>query len=336
MPDMFMTYFYTAMLRLYEPPVIDSALVTSISRSLTTTSSSAPSSLDQMYQSRNALVAWLDNWLNIPASLYCCQTTPLAAQLVYGLTMLGRWARLTTSRTTYTQKGTAPDNSSNKHPAMGNSLNTNSQASGTELSPSRLSLVAPNAIEHIETCAYAQVTYSRQGMDPKLPGAVAVLRTQLQQHPGLLIDVSQILTSFESRFEAASAMFQVSPMDNSKPEHSIWSMAAIKIRVTRAKLERWAAIVAQGPESLSLEETEDLGMEEARIANAGTSLDGSGDYPQDSMTPDQLSMQNYNEGMPWTSDMLQGGDPSLWLDGYLDWSTVIMNSMGTAEQGQGN
>ncbi|KAJ3501338.1 hypothetical protein NM208_g16958 [Fusarium decemcellulare] len=82
-----------ASLRLYEPPVLDAPRIISMSESLTSPTLGAASALDVFYQSRNALKQFFDNWLDIPISEYYCQTTPVAAQLVYALTMLGRWAK---------------------------------------------------------------------------------------------------------------------------------------------------------------------------------------------------------------------------------------------------
>jgi hypothetical protein len=146
------------------------------------------------------------------------------------------------------------------------------------------------------------------------------------------LDVTGILSGIYSKFEEANASFQASSAEPGNSDHNLWSMSAIKVRITRAKLERWVEIVASGTEALKIHDGDirDTEMEDrstsdnGRITAAGTAQSGN------EMQMDGLGMPDWNE-MPWSPDMLQGVDPSIWFDGYLDWGAV-MNSMGNNEQ----
>lgn len=306
-----------------------------MSESLTSPTLGAASALDIFYQSRNALNQFFDNWLSIPVSEYYRQTTPIAAQLVYGLTMLGRWAKFTVPITLNQQPQTpmpvdTSENNLNRDMFKADSEYAASLQSGKP-TPSEPS---PSSRDK-DSQEVGQIVL-REGTDPRLPGAVAALRSQIQTQPGLSLDVSGFLTGICSRFEEANARFQVGPAEPGALDHTLWTMSAVKVRITRAKLERWAEIVAAGTEALKLQDDQerDTNMEDGEsVDTSKSSIDGSepflnnnGDLAADSMQP------NWNATTPWTSEMLQGVDPSIWFDGYLDWGAVIMNSMGNLEQ----
>ncbi|KAF4980152.1 hypothetical protein FZEAL_3771 [Fusarium zealandicum] len=326
------TFLNTAALRLYEPPVLDTTRIISMSESLTSPTLGAASALDIFYQSRNALKKFFDNWLAIPISDYYCQTTPVAAQLVYALTMLGRWAKFAAPITlTDVQTPMPSDTSANNMNAA--LFRADSECSATG-SSSKLTPAGPTPGNHEkDPQEYSQIVL-REGTDPRLPAAVAALRTQIQSQSGLALDVSGILSGVCSRFEEANATFQVASSEPGALDHNLWSMSAIKVRITRAKLERWAEIVAAGTEALKLqdEDNRDTDMEDSGNSDAGKSaMEGAEAFMGGEMQADVLT-QNWNGGTPWTSEMLQGVDPSIWFDGYLDWGAVIMNSMGNLEQ----
>ncbi|KAI8719506.1 Zn(2)-C6 fungal-type domain-containing protein [Fusarium sp. LHS14.1] len=328
------TFINTAALRLYETPVLDAPRIISMSESLTSPTLGAASALDIFYQSRNALKQWFDNWLAIPISEYYCQTTPVAAQIVYALTVLGRWAKFTVPITLTGPKTPMPHDTSADNPNV-EQFKADSEYSAS-LS-SRKATPAGSTPGHENDPTECSQIVLREGTDPRLPAAVASLRSQIQTQPGLSLDVSGILTGVCSRFEEANATFQVASTEPGASDHNLWSMSAIKIRITRAKLERWAEIVAAGTEALKIqdEESRDTDMEDdshhnnetGKSATDGTETFIGGDFPVD-----PLQMQNWNGGTPWTTEMLQGVDPSVWFDGYLDWGAVIMNSMGNLEQ----
>jgi hypothetical protein len=111
-------------------------------------------------------------------------------------------------------------------------------------------------------------------------------------------------------------------------------MSAIKVKITRAKLERWAEIVAAGTGALKIHEdkSRDTEMGDCRSeTGVSTTLDGEGAAMSQNTYGNVFAMPDWNSEMPWTSDVLQGVDPSIWFDGYLDWGAVVMSSMGNPE-----
>ncbi|CAM1504443.1 Fc.00g020340.m01.CDS01 [Cosmosporella sp. VM-42] len=340
-------FLNTATLRLYEPPMLDTQLLVSMSESLTSPTLGAASALDIFYQSRSALKRFFDNWLSIPVSAYYCQTTAVAAQLVYALTMLGRWAKFAAPVTLTQPPAPMPADLSANNPAIAMYKADSDYAHSISHSSRRATPADSSPSTNGKEPEVSAQIMLREGTDPRLPAAVAALRSQLKTQPGLSLDVSGILSGVCSRFEEANATLQVVSAEPGVWDHNLWSMSAIKVRITQAKLERWAEIVQAGTESLRLnDETDtDLSMdEESRGPETGESsmagtdgtngthgASGSEAYPTGDM-PDAMQMPNWNGATPWTSDMLQGVDPSIWFDGYLDWGAVIMNSMGTLEQ----
>ncbi|KAH7001460.1 hypothetical protein EDB80DRAFT_722326 [Ilyonectria destructans] len=327
-------FLNTAALRLYEPPVLDTPRIISMSESLTSPTLGAASALDIFYQSRNALNQFFDNWLSIPVSEYYRQTTPIAAQLVYGLTMLGRWAKFTVPITLNQQPQTPmPVDTSENNPNRNMFKADSEYAASLQSGKPTPSEPSPSSRDK-DSQDVGQIVL-REGTDPRLPGAVAALRSQIQTQPGLSLDVSGFLTGICSRFEEANARFQAGPAEPGALDHTLWTMSAVKVRITRAKLERWAEIVAAGTEALKLQDDSerDTNMEDSgSVDTSKSSIDGSepfldnGDMSADQMGP------NWSATTPWTTEMLHGVDPSIWFDGYLDWGAVVMNSMGNLEQ----
>ncbi|KAJ4271337.1 hypothetical protein NW762_000039 [Fusarium torreyae] len=307
--------------------------VISMSESLTTPTLGAASALDIFYQSRNALKQFFDDWLSIPISEYYCQTTPVAAQVVYGLTMLGRWAKFTAPIPLTTATTPMPNDTSAQDPNV-ELYKVDSEYSAS-VSPSNATPSVAATSTHGKDSQASSPIVLREGTDPRLPAAVAALRSQIQSQPGLSLDVTGILSGICSRFEDASASFQVASTEPGTSDHNLWSMSAIKVRITRAKLERWAEIVAAGTQALRIhdEDSRDTDMQDSNTSEAGRSaVANTGAAIGEDMQADTFGMPDWNPEMQWSFEMLQGVDPSIWFDGYLDWGAVVMNSMGNLEQ----
>ncbi|KAJ3494722.1 hypothetical protein NLG97_g3894 [Lecanicillium saksenae] len=319
-------YFNTARLRLYEPPIVDKEFLTSLADAFTLNTAGGGTPLDRLYNTSAALTGWFENWFTVPVAQYACQTTSVAAQLVYALTMLGRWAQLVAPKPIGepedTQRGTTGLPSFEPKPQT---------SRGTAASPQS----APSV--NMSQAIPGQPTPADGVFDPDLPAAVAHLRAQLQSHSGLMVKVNEILLAICNRFEQANATFQISSTDARTDEANVWSMTAIKVRITKAKLERWAELVSKEGENHSpgqqLQADMDTSMSgwSAPPAAPMMQTDG-GAWPamDTNIPPDQ--MQNVYGSTPWRSDLLTGVDPAVWFDGYLDWGAVIMNSMGSVEQ----
>ncbi|UNI23349.1 hypothetical protein JDV02_009175 [Purpureocillium takamizusanense] len=416
MDNAMQVYIHTAMLRLYEPPVADMALIRQLSESLTMGSAGAGTPLDRIYQTSSALRLWFENWLSVPVSAYYRQPAGIAAQLVYALTMLGRWAKLATPRTMYEggtpmPRATSAGNMSmavyNADPQQPPA--TRESGLGTRATSAAAAAAAAAAVHghgnphHNGQGLTSSSSSSSQGpwshlrrdskecitteTEPGLPAAVGALQSQLQLQPGLTVNIPEILSAICSRFEQVNSSFDVAASSESgKLDGNIWSFSALKVRITRVKLERWAELVSAGAEASSSNRAAAGGggsgfdnnqqqhhaphlqqqQQQNPLATTTTTTTGSnsngagpqaqwrGSYPQHhqqqlhqhqgmsgapgdmqqlgSLAQDQTQIQNFLGSTPWTSDMLDGIDPTVWFDGYLDWGAVVMNSMGTAEQ----
>ncbi|XP_044719829.1 tRNA processing endoribonuclease [Hirsutella rhossiliensis] len=311
-------YINTATLRLYEPPLADMKLINQLSESLTVGTVGAGTALDKIYRTSSALRAWFDNWLSVPVSTYYRQPAAIASQLVYGLTMLGRWAKLATPRTMY-QGGTPM-------PGCG----------GAGAGTSNMPVYAADHQPPPDGSAVPET-------EPGLPAAVGALQSQLQTQPGLTVNIPEILSAICSRLEQVNSSFQTTSAESGKMDNNIWSFSALKIRITRVKLERWAELVSAGAEASNRENSSSdvdgsnaaglgpwRGPDPRQVGDGG--MGGLANVQAGSLAQDQTQIQNFLGSTPWTSDLLDGIDPTVWFDGYLDWGAVIMNSMGTVEQ----
>ncbi|PNP58735.1 hypothetical protein THARTR1_01751 [Trichoderma harzianum] len=319
----------SARLRLYEPPVVDKNLIRSLSKSLSSVSMAPDSPLDKIYQSSAALTAWFNSWLSLPISTYYFQTTAVGSHLVYSLVMLARWARLATPRAMYEGKTTMPDDPSANNPnvALYNSDMAHPQCD-------------PNMTPDKCGMPRGRVTIRPDLDDPDLAAAVAVLRTQLQTQPGLMINIPEILSAISGRFEHANATFQLCSADAERVNKNVWMMTALKVRITRAKLEKWAELVSEGSENMHLENRPETDQRMAdwqatmhipQTECAG--LDDMGLFADDSLQEPQMENNWGNMAhTSWSTDLLSGFDPSGWFDGYVDWNSVPMAGVHPVER----
>lgn len=295
-----------------------------MSESLTAPTLGAPSALDVFYQSRNALQKFFDDWLSVPVSEFCNQTTPIAAQLVYGLTMLGRWTKLTAPILTKAPIP-MPNDTSASNPNV--ELYKADSEYSASVSPSNVAVSVAGSSTGEKDTQTASPFVLREGTEPGLLAAVAALRSKIQSQPGLSLDITGILSAICSRFEEANASFQVTSVEPGTSDHNIWSMSAIKVKITRAKLERWAEIVAAGTEALKVNDG-DTQMEDRSHSEIGSHVEASRGPMSDELPTGGITEADWNPELHWNSDVLQGVDPSLWFDGYLDWGAIVMNSIG--------
>lgn len=326
-------YFNTAKLRLYEPPVVDKALISSLAEAFTSNTHGAGTPLDRLYNTSASVTAWFDTWLAVPVSSYYCQTTSVAAQLVYALTMLGRWAQLSTPRPKH-----EPDPRPQKPTEGLYSFELDRRSASR---PSRAGLSPEEAAHAVRPAFKSGQTLPPCEVDPDLTAAVASLQTQLQSHPGLIVNIPDILSTICNRFEQANATFQISSTDTGNKDNNMWSMTALKVRITRAKLERWAEMVSKEGENHSPSQQLKADMDTSMTDWAFPQQTASGPLPDGvwnmsapTMDPEQMQMPNSYGSTPWRSDLLTGVDPTVWFDGYLDWGAVIMNSMGTVQENE--
>lgn len=317
--SLYLNYLHTASLFLYEPPAVDIDLVNSLAQSITAGSIGQGTQLDKLYLASTAIRSWFENWSLIPASSYFRIPVCNMSQLIYALTMLGRWAQLATPRTVYEEGTPMPVSESGSMYASDAHMATNAVSE-------RKAAVRFGSGE--------QRTY--QGSDADLVQAVASLQLQLQSQPGLGINIPEILSTICERCEQANHLLQQTFPGDEKADNSMWTFCALKIRITRMKLERWAEGVAAAAESFG------------RVDQGNQAQQWRGSYPQtpsatttipsgvpvnSGFAQDQTQIQNFLENTIWTSDMLDTMDtidPTVWFDGYLDWGSLVMNPMGTS------
>jgi hypothetical protein len=352
--EIIQTYIHTATLRLYEPPMVTRDLISAIAQSLHATENGPSPPLDGIYRSHAALTTWFDNWLSVPVSSYYCLTMATCVQIVYAISRLGRWARLVTFRASPPGGLSLEAEEKRLNEALDPSLASSSTPSGRASTVSAsASPAAPTpgseASTERELCPY-NPNRPDENTDPTLPVAVASVQSQLGKFPGLEIDIPQIMSSLQKRFQDVSTSIQRLSVPAEQKDLNAWSMNAIKLFLTRVKLEHWAELVAEGVEALSLSD----GRPGVPISMSGTGVGGAAgmvmatedalmsDLSRNLLMQEGFSQENTDMAYfyggstqgggggtsnPWVTDMMQNGDASTWFDGYLNWGNVDESMM---------
>lgn len=194
------TYLTTARLHLYQPPILNARLAASLSQAISCYSVQGLLALNKLDASRDALEAWLKTWFTVPIESLDRQNCLLAAHFAQALTMICRWAGLTSSM-------------------------------GIEhcIAP----LLYNNAIDEDDL---PQDMEARQysplyGADRKAQdhGGAA-------DRPTLGLSVPSILSALCNRFERASRMHRF--VSSGSRDHDIWGLAIAKVRTARLKLQQ--------------------------------------------------------------------------------------------------
>ncbi|GAB0137884.1 hypothetical protein EsDP_00006137 [Epichloe bromicola] len=194
------TYLTTARLHLYQPPILDARLAASLSQAISCYSVQGLLALNKLDASRDALEAWLKTWFAIPIESLDRQNCLLAAHFIQALTMIGRWAGLTSSV-------------------------------GIEhcIAP----LLYNNAIDEddlprdMEARQYSPL-YGADRTAQDHGGAA--------DRPTLGLSVPSILSALCNRFERASQMHRF--VSSGNRDHDIWGLAIAKVRTARLKLQQ--------------------------------------------------------------------------------------------------
>ncbi|CAJ2500783.1 Uu.00g036360.m01.CDS01 [Anthostomella pinea] len=295
----------TATLRLWEPPVIDMALLEKISTSFTSLTITSASSLDVFYRSNAALKAWFEYWLSIEVTEYFVLPMPVCAQLINAVTMLARWAKLSSPEASYPQTVAMATASSATQSTQG--------ASSTGATPDSVPV------------------FKTGDSDPAIPAAVSAIKAHFLSQPELQIDILNILQAMGARFEEARR--EVSTKQGGVWDNNIWDLAARKISITRLKLERWADIVASmGGESLlgrRYESTATSNTEDSDLSEPAPERD----WPMDGMVAENCAQQphdGWHSNASWAHDLFEGLglDQNFFFDGPGDYGTVVLNSLG--------
>ena len=301
----------TVRLRLYEPPRLDAALLTSISNSLTTAPPipGTPSPLDNFYHSNAALKLWYEEWISFPVSSYHSVPLSVALDIIHAITILGRWAKFAAPGTVRPVSSPLPPDPSGCY---------NNPADGTA-APASCNPGVP-----LSLCS------------GQLAHAITTLRMQLATQPGLSLDVTGILGTLGGKFEQASAMLAARSAGPQTREHNVWSLSATKLRIVQLKLEQWAEVVAEGEEGEDEEEEEEEQEGEEDEVKDKEKVDGGveGGGEADIEMPDPggyaAALEGLtgnpmpNVGRPQTGNLHAEMDPLLWTEGWEDWGHLLM------------
>lgn len=307
-----MNHFNTAMLKLWEPPIVDAKLLDSLSDSFTSLSLGTPSALDTFYRSNAALKAWFEFWLSIDVTDYFYLPMPTCAQLLLAVTLLSRWAKLA---------GADPHNAPSETPG---SLNEKAAAEG---------LTDPSAYTQSSAATPEQ---KFPDAEPAVASAIARIKSQIRSQPDLQLDVVGILRALVTRFEQARS--GVSEVQGGVWENNIWDLAAKKISITKLKLERWAEIVsAVGIEGLILRKY--LPGDGPIRPDSGSGSEASEPAPMDGVEKSQTvelmqpfaqdGWQYNNNNNNFAHDLFDGLglDQNFFYDDAGDYGTTILNNL---------
>jgi hypothetical protein len=410
--ELLLCHINTVTLRLYEPPVLDAALLKSLANALNTVGPGTTSALDIFYQSNAALKGWFDTWLSIPVATYYSIPQPTFALVVYAITMMGRWAKYGAPQTSVgaaaaaaklqkqqrQQQQQQQQERRERHPS-GSSASFSTSAvnlgscivdpsshnpnvalaaadaamnpttpSGLSSSTTAVSSVASSASTPAPPGAAAANFVLKADVDKDLPGAITALKARLATQPDLMLDIAEILSAVAQRAEEANAAMVEAAVEPGAWDNNIWGLGITKIKITIAKLQRFAELISAGPPRTEGTETattdggesDDEGMDDADeydddendVATSSNSnhnasynsghhvhvdahmggvavADGYGSNPD--VWPPQAATaypENWICNTPWANDIFDGIDASVWLDRTTDWEALVLSSLG--------
>ncbi|KAH0419566.1 arsenate reductase [Colletotrichum camelliae] len=316
----------TVRLRIHEPPKLDAALLSSLSKS--SIAAGTPSPLDSFYQSNAALRAWFDEWLSQPIPSYPYITLPVSLNVIHAITILGRWAKLLLigdlRRPRPSASAPAPDP---PHDPSGNYNNPSPLDSATTPGTTSSTLTGTSSLSSAASSTESQ-----------LAQAIATLKIQLATQPALSLDVPGILGQMGSAMEQAAASLAVHSEDPPGVGHNIWSLTAAKLRIAQLKIEQWAAMVAEEEEEEDEsggEEEEEEGVYEGVGAEVGQD-DMQGVIDGAAVEKTAVPFVGTERDLGIFEDSWGGGNPMAgafdnlgpfsWMDGVGDWGAAMMGS----------
>lgn len=200
--------------------------------------------------------------------------------------------------------------------------------------------------------------------DADIPRLVTALKVKLYPQSGLDLDIIGILSTLAQRCEQAHKEIMEASPDGSWNNNNFYIFSK-KILIARAKLAKWAEIVAGGgrPEQTKSGHAEasrgdrnvpmgdahpeatlkasasqlhpqammpTLQQEEQILADFQKEIENAG---QDVFPPGFMD-DSYTYGNLWTDDMFGSLDPGLWLNDGTDWNMALFRSSATMDMEQ--
>lgn len=356
-------------LHLNEPPPIEAERLKKLEESLSSVSLNGSSSLDGLYRAQYALKGFFEKWFQMPTDFYTSMPMFVMLEVVYGVTMLARWAKLLGPG--QTRRGNAvpdilvPQKIVWDPSAVRPSPNTLFGAGIAPLKPFETSSESPaqstksrgrrgsslmNLPPPITNPTQISASQFREVTDPTIPSVVASLRSKLQKQPGLNIDIIGILASLAQRCEQVHRELTEGGAGGAW-HNDVWYLCSKKVLIARAKLEKWAELVATGgaPTERATRNT----TRNARADNDVQMASSVDSTEQDQAAPIgrqplhsednalaafQKQMEIAGQGVlppestgdawqfdsMWTNEMFDQLDPALWLNDGNDWEMALL------------
>ncbi|KAJ4292537.1 hypothetical protein N0V90_009200 [Kalmusia sp. IMI 367209] len=304
------THINTIRLRLHEPPRLSAPLLLSISKTLSqgSVSSSTQFFLDSIYQSMAAIKAWYTNWSNVPSSTYYAFPLTIALDLLYAITILGRWAKLVTPSVMHSVREPLPQDPSGSYNDP-----PNPSTGTTDVNANK-----PSALDS-------------SGEESGLIDAVATLKAHLVSQPELSIDVTGILSQLICKMEDASAAIVDKSQDAQGAGHNVWSLCAAKLQIAQLKIAQWTEITALNDK---YQECRDENIQETtRESRTTTDEEVCQDIRGVHRDPGVLQSDGgLDLHTAWSANATMTGfdgplgvlDPFLWMDWEEDWRAGML------------
>jgi hypothetical protein len=206
-----MMHLRTGTLRLWEPPPVDSSLGGKLCTSFTQLALASPSMMDIFYNSGAALRRWFETWFEIPLAQYPYLPMAASAQLVHAITLLSRWAKLSSGGI-----GRGSGRSSPRDESLSGGLEE----------------------------AVVWPVINTDGLTPSVARVLAAISAQMSQ-PGLQLDVLAILRCLIVLFDEVKSLAgeTSSDPDSAMTNHvgsRWWDVVSSQCRVALYKLERFS------------------------------------------------------------------------------------------------
>lgn len=371
-------------LHLNEPPPIDAERLKKLEESLSSVAFNGSSSLDSLYRAQYALKGFFEKWFEMPTDFYTSMPIFAMLEVVYGITMLARWAKLLGPG--QARRGNAvpdilvpqkivwdpsavrpPPNSlfgAGLAPLKPFETSHDTETQPTKMSTagraSGLSKLPPPITDPTQISA----SQFREVTDPSIPSVVASLRSKVRKQPGLNIDIIGILANLAQRCEQVHReLTETEEGVSGAWQNDVWYLCAKKVLITRAKLEKWAEIIAVG--GLPTERAADTASRTSRtrsdvqMAGSGVAAEQGQAAPvgrqpvygeENGIAAFQKQMEMAGQGvLPpestgdmwhfdslWTNEMFDQLDPALWLHDGNDWELALLGSMQDDQFGPGD
>ncbi|KKF94762.1 hypothetical protein CFO_g2879 [Ceratocystis platani] len=297
----------SAQLRLNEPPRVDANLLSALSSSFATPSlpGDTPSPLDGFYRSHAALKAWFDDFMTLPIPSYYCIPLPVSMNMIHAVTILGRWAKLSTP---YGHLAPTPQ-PEDPSGAWNNPLNEPKDSASSTLDDS----ILPTG-------------------DSRLIRTLAMLKAQISTQPSLSLDVTGIMEILCNKLEQASSALSARDIDSQAQEYNVWIFQTTKLRIAHFKLQQWAEIVAgQQDEECEFDDGsgddyedddgdyDDDGGDGKATAGNGTDR-SSHDASVNAGSAGAQATNVAHTGRLLTAELCEGLEPSMLSENWDDWA----------------